>query len=248
VSRIIAWRRFIELRFEDDSGNAVEAFDARPTPGTRVRMARHRLLARARPNGLALFYRTNPERTPSLLGEIGSRVRLGFTLHLREADFFDRHRPDLTAATGAAIQLDNIDAGGAILPDGAILSAGPRVDVADAVEIGRRVHPVRLDLTLSSPNTLDVRDPISAAVVLSAPVLAATGAPAATVALDLPAAEGVLYRLAEVPAGPVNRRVYLDDAIAAAGASGVVDLYWETAQTVVPIPAGVVYRAVFERR
>jgi hypothetical protein len=248
VSRIIAWRRFIELRLEDDSGNAVEAFEARPTPETRTRMARHRLLARARPNGLALFYRINPERTPALLGEIEARVRLSFTLHLRDADFFVRYRPDLTAATGAAIQLDNVDVDGAILPDGALLSTGPSVDAADAVEIGRRVHPVRLDLTLSSPNALEARDPISAAVVLSAPVLAAASAPAATVVLDLTTADGVLYRLAEVPAGPVDRRLYLDDAVAAAGASGVIDLYWETAQTAVPAPAGAVYRAVFERR
>jgi hypothetical protein len=68
------------------------------------------------------------------------------------------------------------------------------------------------------------------------------------VALDLTGSDGVLFRLAEVPAGPLDRRAYADDAVAAAGAAGVIDLYWETAQSAVPAPAGVVYRAVFQRR
>ena len=248
MSRVIAWRRFIEVRFEDDSGAPVEAFATRLTADTRRRLSSHRLMAKPRRDGVALFYRINPEASPALLGEITSRLRLSFTQHLREPDFFARHRPDLTAQTGSGFGLDNLDAAGAVLPDGALLSAGATVAAADAAEIARRALPLRLDLAASSPTAVEARDPVSAAVVASAPVIAPVGAAAATVELDLTGTDGVLFRVAEVPPGPLDRRVYADDAVAAAGAAGVLDLYWDTAQTAVPDPGGVVYRAVFERR
>lgn len=248
MSRVAGWRRFIEVRLEDDGGNPVQAFDVRATAETRARLARHRALARPRRDGLALYYQVNPQSAPALLGPIAARQRFSFALRLREPDFFSRHLPDLTADSGAGLQLDNLDAAGAILPDGAPLSAGAQVAAADGVQIGRRLFSVDLDLTASTPTAVEARDPVSAAVVQSAPVLASPGASAASVALDLSAGAGVLFRIAEVPAGPLDRRGYADDAVAAAAAAGVIDLYWETAQDTVPAPAGVVYRAVFQRR
>lgn len=248
MTRIVGWRRFIELRLEDGGGRPVTAFSLRATGETRARMAKHRLLARPRTDGLALYYQVNPAAVPPLLGPITARQRFSFALLLREPDFFRRHHPDFTDAGGAGLQLDNLDADGDILPDGAVLSAGTMVAAADAVAIGRRAFVVDLDLTASTPDAVEARDPVSDTVVASAEVVSPTGAAAASVVLDLTAGEGVLYRLAEVPAGPLDRRAYADDAIAAAGAAGVIDLYWETAQRAVPDPAGVVYRAVFQRR
>lgn len=248
MTRIVGWRRFIELRLEDDGGRPVAAFGLRPMAQTRARMAKHRLLARPRGDGLALYYQVNPAAVPPLLGAISARQRFSFALLLREPDFFRRHHPDFTAAGGAGLQLDNLDAAGAILPDGAVLSAGATVAAAEAVAIGRRAYAIDLDLTASSPASVEARDPVSAAVVASADIVAPPGAAAASVVLDLAAGDDVLFRLAEVPAGPLDRRAYADDAVAAAGAAGVIDLYWETAQSAVPDPAGVVYRAVFQRR
>jgi hypothetical protein len=95
---------------------------------------------------------------------------------------------------------------------------------------------------------VEAREAVSAALVKSAAVTAPLGASAASVALDLSASSDVLFRVAEVPAGPLDRRAYADDGVASTGATGVIDLYWETAQTAAPDPAGVVYRAVFQRR
>jgi hypothetical protein len=248
MSRVIAYRRFIEVRLENDGGQPVAAFDVRPTAETRQRLSLHRLLARPQRDGLALYYRTNPQSVPPLLGEITARERFSFTLHLREPDFFTRHHPDLTDATGAGLQLDNLDGAGAVLPDGASLSAGPTVAAADAVDIGRRNFALLVDLTASSPTAVEARDAVAATLVKSAAIAAPAGASAASVALDLSASREVLFRVAEVPAGPLNRRAYADDPVAAAGAAGVIDLYWETAQTAAPDPAGVVYRVVFQRR
>jgi len=248
MSRIVGWRRFLEVRLEDDTGVPVVAFDVRPTAETQRRLGRHRVLMRPRRDGVALFYQMNPAASPSLLGAIAARQRFSFTLHLRELDFFSRHFPDLSAAGGAGLQLDNLDAAGAVLQDGALLSAGAQVAAADAVQIGRRLFAVSLDLTASSPTAVEARDPVTAAVVKSVVVAAPPGAGAASVALDLSTAPQVLFRIAEVPPGPLDRRGYADDAVASAGAAGVIDLYWETAQDAVPTPAGVVYRAVFQRR
>lgn len=248
MSRVIAYRRFIEVRLEDDAGQPVSAFDIRPTAETRRRLSQHRLLARPQRDGLALYYQANPQSVPPLLGAITARRRFTFTLHLQEPDFFTWHHPDLSAATGAGLQLDNLDGSGAVLPDGAPLSAGAAVAVADAVDIGRRNFAVLVDLTASSPAAVEARDAVSNALVKSAAIAAPTGAAAASVALDLSASADVLFRVAEVPPGPLDRRAYADDGVASAGAAGVIDLYWETAQDAVPDPAGVVYRAVFQRR
>lgn len=248
MSRVIAYRRFIEVRLEDDAGQPVAAFDIRPTAETRQRLSQHRLLARPQRDGLALYYQTNPQSVPPLLGEITARQRFSFTLHLHELDFFRRHHPDLTEATGAGLQLDNLDAAGSVLPDGATLSAGAMIAAADAVDIGRRNFAVLVDLTASSPTDVEAREAIANTLVKSVPVQAPGGAAAASVALDLSASADVLFRVAEVPPGPLDRRAYADDGVAAAGAAGVIDLYWETAQTAAPDPAGVVYRAVFQRR
>ncbi len=248
MSRVIAYRRFIEVRLEDDGGQPVAAFDLRTTEETRRRLALHRLLARPQRDGLALYYQVNPQSVPPLLGAITARQRFSFTLHLREPDFFERHHPDLSDATGAGLQLDNLDAAGAVLPAGARLSAGATVAAADAVDIGRRNFSILVDLAASSPTAVEAREPVSAALVGSAAVTAPAGATAASVALDLSGSGEVLFRVAEVPPGPLDRRAYADDAVAAAGAAGVIDLYWETAQTAAPDPAGVVYRAVFQRR
>jgi len=248
MSRVIAYRRFIEVRLENDGGQPVAAFDIRPTAATRQRLSLHRLLARPQRDGLALYYQTNPQSVPPLLGEITARRRFSFILQLREPDFFKRHHPDLTEATGAGLQLDNLDGAGAVLPDGARLSAGATVAAADAVDIGRRSFALVVDLTGSSPTAVEAREPVTSALVKSAAVTALPGAAAASLALDLSASAEVLFRVAEVPPGPLDRRAYADDAVAAAGAAGVIDLYWETAQTAAPDPAGVVYRAVFQRR
>lgn len=264
MSRIIAYRPFIEVRLENDDHEPIDAFEVRATPETRERLSRYRLLARPRQDGAALYYRYNPASSPELFGEITTRERFSFTLHLRRPDFFQRHLPDLTEATGPGIHLDNLDPAGAILPHDALLSAGTRVDTADAVEIGRRLFPVNLDLTASSPASVEARDPISGSVVvaeqwdpisgtlveapLSEEVIAPAGAAAASVALDFTHADGVLFHVAEVPAGPLDRRTYADDDAASSGATGVIDIYWEAAQNTVPTPDGVVYHAVFERR
>lgn len=248
MSRVIAYRRFIEVRLEDDAGAPVAAFDIRPTAETRQRLSLHRLLARPQRDGLALYYQTNPQSVPPLLGEITARRRFSFTLHQREPDFFTRYHPDLTEATGAGLQLDNLDTTGAVLPDGAALSAGATVAAADAVDIGRRNFALLVDLSTSSPTVVEARDPVSDTLVKSAAVHAPAGAAAASVALDLSLSSDVLFRVAEVPPGPLDRRAYADDGVASAGAAGVIDLYWETAQSAVPDPAGVVYHAVFQRR
>jgi hypothetical protein len=248
MSRVIAYRRFIAVRLENDGGQPTAAFDIQPTAATRQRLSLHRLLARPQRDGLALYYQTNPQSVPPLLGEITARRRFSFTLHLREPDFFKRHHPDLTEATGAGLQLDNLDGAGAVLSDGARLSAGATVAAADAVDIGRRNFALLVDLTASAPTAVEAREAVSAALVQSAAITAPAGAAAASVALDLSLSSDVLFRVAEVPPGPLDRRAYADDGVASAGAAGVIDLYWETAQSAVPDPAGVVYRAVFQRR
>lgn len=258
MSRVLSWRRFMAVRLEDDGGQPLGAFDLRATGETKRRMARHRLLARPEPSGLALFYRLYPDRTPPVPGPIASRERFTLTLHLREKDFFNRHHPNLTIAEGANLHLDNLDGGGAILADGSVLSVGAAVAALDSVQIGRRRLPVTVGLGPPPPTHVQAVDPLTGSPLIDprptppepvqVPVQASAGAAAFSAVLDIPPDMEPLIRVEEVPAGSLNRRAYADDQVAGSGAVGVIDLYWETAQETVPAPAGQVYRVVFARR
>lgn len=257
MSRVIAWRRFIRVFVEDDGGNPLDAFTFLATPETRAAMTRYRLLARAEGSALSLYYRVFPQLSPPLRSAISSRVRLSFAMRLEEQGFFDRHHPDLTIGEGASLHLDNLNGAGAIQADGAGLSAGATVQAADAVQIGRRQLPVTVGLV---PPPTDVRaENIQTGVLLidprpnpPAPVLvpvqASPGATAFAATLDIPPAEGPLVRVRQTPGGGLDRRAYADDWVAASGAAGVLDLYWETAQDTVPAGRGQEYHVVFARR
>lgn len=251
MSRILAWRRFLEVRFEDDNTQPLEAFAVRATADTRERLTRYRLIARPIPSGLAIYYRVFPDLLPTLRGPITSRVRFSFTMHLRDTDFFTRFEPDLVPATGANLQLDNLDEAGAILADGASLSIGATVSVADAVQIGRRALPLTVNLNPSPPTHVRALHPLTGAAFVppvQALVEPLTGAASFSTTLQIPETADPLVRVVEVPAGPLDRRAYADDSVTVSGAIGVIDLYWETAQDTVPVTTGQVYRAVFERR
>lgn len=257
MSRVIAWRRFIRVFVEDNTGTPLEAFSFAPTPHTRRMMLRYRLLARAEGSALSLYYRLFPQLTPSLRSAIASRVRFSFTMRLVPQDFFQRHHPDLSATAGASLHLDNLDPSGAILADGAVLTAGATVHGSDAVQIGRRRLPVTVDL---APPPTDVRavDALAGTQLIDprptppqpvrVPVQASPDATRFTAVLDIPPTEGPLVRVRQTPAGTVDRRAYADDWVAASGAVGVLDLFWESAQDAVPAGAGQGYRIVFARR
>ena len=248
MSRVLAWRRFIEVRLEDDSGNPVTAFEIAPLPAARDVFGRHRLVYRPRQDGIALYYRVSFTATPPLMGEITDRVRMNFALRLRDGSFFSRFHPDLTAAQGPGLYFDNLDGSGAILGDGSVLSDGAMVSSADAVEIGPDRFPVTLDLSASNPTQVEASDPVSGAVVVNEEVFASPGATLASVVLDLSAAGPAHFSAAEIPAGPVDRRIYADEPAVAARANAVLEIYWETAQDTVPSLDGLIYRVVFERR
>lgn len=243
---VVSYHPFLALQVEDDGGTPITAFDFQPTPESKRRMQRNRILFRPRADGVQLYYRTTPESLPPLLGEITERVQYSFHLRLTEADFFVRHFPDFNTGDGAALHFDNLDGAGAIQATG-VISQGATVDDTDAVTIGTMPFPARIDLTGGVPVDVEVRDPVSGGALVTVPVTAPAGAAETTVLLDASGPGAGLYRaVASIPAA-FDRRIYTD-AIAEHAIRGALDLYWETAQDSVPSPHGVVYRVVFQRR
>lgn len=243
---VIAYHPFLALQLEDDGGEPVTAFDIRPTPLALQAMGMNQILWRPRPNGLQLFYRTTPESTPPLLGEITSRVRYSFHMRLTDGGFFTQHFPDF-AGDGAALQFDNLDGAGAIQAAGAIISQGATVSDADTVAMGTVPFPARVDLTGGVPTDVELQNPVSGNALATTLVTAAAGATETTVLLDASGPGDGLYRaVASIPAA-LDQRIYADAATDGT-ARGAVDLYWETAQDSVASPDGAIYRVVFQRR
>lgn len=246
MSFVIAFRPFCQVACSDDAGDPVHAFRFRPTADGARKLADHRMLFRPRPDGFALYYQGNPEVADPLLAPIAARTRFGFTMSLAEPDFFARHHPDFTQATGPQLYLDNLSGAGAIQSGGPLTEAA-EVEVEDAARLGARKFAARVDLTPPAPVSLDVTDKFSGAAVTSAAVNAAAGATATVVEIDLVGEPSPVFGLTETPPGTETTTIYTDDAVAAAAPLGVLDIYWDQRQDAVPA-AGLDYSVVFRRR
>lgn len=235
MSFVLETRRFFSIFAQDaTSGALLPGFALKPSARTRKLITGYQLLFRVRPGGCELYYTLNPLAVDPLLARIQRRERFTFLLEQHEAAFFTRYQPDLTAETGPQLYLDNLTVAGAIQPpDRLLLTSGTVVQPADAAKI---VPPVFIATTQMSdggtPTRFVVRDKYQPAVVLlDVPIQAAAGVAQSSTRIDLSSRPPGPYTLQSDADGAVNRTMYVDGDLAGARVLGVVDIYWETAQT-----------------
>ena len=87
MSFVRQYRRFLRVGFEDDGGDAVDAFDVLPTTRTRAIMADHALTFRPETAGFSIYSRNNPDAADPLIGPISDRTRLSFGLRIKDPPF-----------------------------------------------------------------------------------------------------------------------------------------------------------------
>ena len=244
--RAVSWHPFLSVRFEDDAGAPVTGLSVAPLPGTDDRIARHGLTFRAWPDRMALYSRRYDGRPDPLKGPIARRTRFAFALDPRTADFGRLYGPDLAAATGPVIYLNNLTPAGAIRASGVKLHGGA-LSAEHAVALAGATASVTLDVSGGAPDAVEARSLPGDALIDRIEVPRVAGATTATVTLTLDT-DAPHHRAVSDPAGAVDRGLYADPDSLARAPRGILELYWETRQDAVPSPDGVLYRVVFPRR
>jgi hypothetical protein len=251
MSFTIQYRPLIFVTVQDGSSSKpLPVFSFVVGSRTRRLMQDHQLHFRSSSAGFAIYYCQNPEAPDPLLGRITSRVRLSFLISLATPDFFDRYEPTLTPESGPQLYLDNLTSGGSIqTAAGSTLSAGDLVQVEDAMQLVPRVFSKAADVSGASPPTkFVVRKKFNpGVVVLEARIMAAAGSSYGTGTIDLSGEPEGPYILETDPSSGSPRTIYADDHLVRQPTLGLVDLYWETAQTTAPAE-GVEYVVGFQKR
>lgn len=246
MSFVIAFNRFLQVTLEDADGEPVNAFEIRPTARTRRLLADHRIVFKPGVSGLTLYAISNPAASPAVIAPISARTRFSFTMRLIEAGFFERFHPDFGSG-GGQILLDNLDAAGAI-QTGGLLTNGATVEAVDTVAVGPNPFPLRLDVSGGAPAAVELQDRFSAAVVGTAAIDVDPGAVETIALIGAPDGTDAALRAVSPAPAPLNRLVYVDEAIAQSNVVGVIDLYWDQSQSNVPADTGAIFSAVFRPR
>jgi hypothetical protein len=225
------YRPLFSVAAEDGASHArLAALAFVPTRACERKLADHQLLFRPREGGLQILYQTNPEAADPLLGRIEARTRFSFAM-VAQGNLLERYHPDLTAATGPQLLLDNLTPGGNIQTKNT-LSVGTTVQDTDGVKIHPPVFVVSLDLDVPAPPTaVRIHDKFDADTVLrEVPIAAAEGSAPALTRIDLSDLPSGPYLLDTDAPASVARTIYVDRELAARPVLGVVDLYRETPQ------------------
>lgn len=160
--------------------------------------------------------------------------------------FWAKYQPDLTSTTGPQIYLTNrVDAATA-RPDG-LLTVGPEVDLADAVQIVPWRFAARADLA-ASPRPLAVAVSTAFAPrndLADVPLQTASGE--AEALIDLAGQTETVFLLAPKPPASARRRVFVSAELAGRGAAGVLELVLRPVAGPDP-PGPRAFAAEFRRR
>jgi hypothetical protein len=232
----------------EGSNNPLSGLTFAPTSHCARRLRDHQMVFRARETGFAVYFAANPQARDPLLGAITDRSRFSFTLHLKDSTFFTRHAPNPATMPAPHMYFDNLEASGAIQTAGQhALSEGAFVDLNDTAHLHPHVFTVQSDLSEGSPPTRYIIQDRFAPAGTVKEVAIGTGGGGALVAtrIDLTALASGPYLIESDAAGATPQTIYIDDDLAAQGALGIVDIYWETRQDTVPA-GGLDYTLIFK--
>lgn len=246
MSFVISATPFMQVDLTEQGGAAVEAFHILPTARTRSVMQDHSIIFRGHSSGFTLYYLANPNAPPPLVSQITTRTRFSFAMRLLESDFFERFHP-IFAGGAPQLLLDNLDATGAILPAGP-LSAGATVEAVDTLPLGPNPYPAVVDVSGGAPLQVDALERFAATLVGSSEIQPEPTDTSISVPVAIAAIADPAVRLNAAAPSTLDQIVYADTELSDAGAAGVIDLFWDQAQTAVPPNTGALFEVVFRPR
>ncbi|HFA49700.1 MAG TPA: hypothetical protein ENJ95_11880 [Bacteroidetes bacterium] len=238
MSFTIAHELFMRVRVADHgTGEELDDFLFRPTPRCRKLLADHQLLFKQRETGFDLYLKKNPNASPQLLGAIASRREFSFGISLQNPAFFDTYQPGANAIGKRKMYLTNLTPSGNIqAPGNQRLMEGASVQLADLFQLKPKTYNETTDLGgAPAPAEWVVKEHFSGTAIGDPfPVSSQSGVDMAFAKIDLSEEANGLYDLEPNPSTIAGSAVYVDDYLGGRGVIGLVNLYWESAQTSVP--------------
>lgn len=196
----------------------------------------HGLLFKHREGGFDIYYSRSPTSENALIGSISRRTRFTFSMNATNPTALDQFEPDIDNAFGHQFYFDNLRADFEIkLIDNTTMAVANTVGLDDIVRICPRFF-VRM-----TKSPLPTKYEVDPSIVDGEPKVFDDVSFNTDIDMrDRP--EGV-YLMTSRPGGE-ETLLYLDDEIGRQNTLGVVDLYWESAQSSVA-EKGLLYRMTF---
>lgn len=253
MSFTLSYIDFFNIRVLDvDSGNPIEGMQFIPSLECKVNLEKHRLLLKKRTGGLNIYYQENPEAASPLLAPIKKRTKFGFGLVISDPDFFSRYEPDLDKPS--QLYFDNLDGAGTLLAGATeVLSENAQVEAVDATKMYSKTFSIATDLSLApTPSSYSINEKHGPATLQTVLIDTSSGMNQVTTKLNDPLQQAASFIAASGPyllesdsGQPATQTIYLNDQLVKQNLSGIIDIYWETAQDTVP-PGGSKYEIRFK--
>jgi hypothetical protein len=235
---------------EEGSGSPLKGFFFSPTSRCVRLLSDHQLIFRARETGFSVYFATNPRAADPLMGKITRLSQFGFAVRLKDSTFFNRYAPDPAAMPDAQFYFDNLlDSGDIQLASRQHLSAGAFINVDDAARIHPHVFFAKADLSGGTvPTKHLVKEKFDPSVTVKEVTIdTSSGASLASTRIDLSDQPSGPYLLDTDAVTHTPQTIYLDNALAAEGNLGIIDIFWETPQDTVPA-GGLNYTMTFNKQ
>lgn len=218
-----------------------------PASVTRKLFEDHHLIFRPQEGGFAVYFSSNPQSPQPLLGQISDRIRLSFFILLKQANFFNLYVPELTSESGPQLYFDNLTATGNLQVKESLTSS-TFVKVEDAVKIFPHIFYIAVQKGAGDGSNVLVRDKFNPAnIQLTIPIPNPAVGVLTFIKIDMADFPSGPYTVKTDAAGAVPRNIYIDNDAAKVQPLGILDIYWETAQDLVP-SKGVSYAIRFKKK
>ncbi len=254
---VLTYKRFISVRVKEDVTDLeIRHLSFRPSADCLELFRNHHIVFRARPNGFDTYYRVSELASESLQSPISKRTRFSFSIKVKENRFFDIYDADGT--TSPQFYLDNLTNSGLITTASAgHLTSGTSFEDDDTTKVHPQSFVVNTDLSMADPPTeWRIKEKFTPQDVLQ------------TVAIDNPDSLDTIsvrmndpilhssefigeegpFVLESDKASPAPTSIYLSDFLSKQSINGVLDIYWDSAQTAAPADTGREYQIIFKRK
>ncbi|NNE78021.1 MAG: hypothetical protein HKN31_13225 [Pricia sp.] len=248
----ISYQRFFTVRVKEEStDNAVRSLKFIPSSTCENLLNNYQLVFKPMEDGFDVYYKSFPEASTPIPAPIASKVKFTFGIQIMDASFTTKYEPETVDIP--QYYLDNLKSDGGLSP-GQNLTASTRLDVADLTYIKQQTFTQKTKLPIGDePSEWRIKEKFGTATLQTVPITVPTdpNMPFTNVRINDPDAQVIEYIKEEGPyiletdkPDPTPFTVYLSNPIKQGAFNGVLDIYWNSIQSNVPVDTGRAYQII----
>lgn len=252
MSYTISYQRFFTVRVkEDGSGNSVRGLRFVPTSSCESLLNKYQLVFKTMDDGFDIYYKSFPEASTPIPAPIENKIKFTFGIQILDPSFATKYEPNTIEVP--QYYLDNLTSSGSI-STGQNLTASTKLDTADLTYIKQRSFTQKTELPDGNePGEWRIKEKFGTATLQTVPITVPSDPkmPYIDVRINDPDAHAAEYITDEGPyiletdkPEPSPATVYLSNEVKQHDFNGVLDMYWNSIQSSVPVDTGRAYQII----